>query len=157
MIENILLWLFVIFSGIAVGAGLYEMRINVPKWFVQSRRGIVVNRDLMSKMNARRRFWFYATTIPLTLLTLLSLIFALKLQGLMHIWWLIGVAFIGLERIWTFAYFTPIGLKIIHEKHSNKVSQIARHWIFLNKFKAILSLVGWLAALKAFSLLGGLQ
>ena len=27
------LWLFVIFSGLAAGAGLYEARINVPRWF----------------------------------------------------------------------------------------------------------------------------
>lgn len=51
----------------------------------------------------------------------------------------------------------PSGLRIMHEKHSKRVSQIAKHWIFLNKSKAILSLVGWLAALKAFFLLGGLQ
>jgi hypothetical protein len=31
-----LLWLFVIVAGLAVGAGLYEMRINVPRWFRRS-------------------------------------------------------------------------------------------------------------------------
>ncbi|HEY0377753.1 MAG TPA: hypothetical protein VGC87_12580 [Pyrinomonadaceae bacterium] len=31
-IEQILLWLFVIFSGIVIGAGLYEMRVTVPLW-----------------------------------------------------------------------------------------------------------------------------
>lgn len=154
MIENILLWLFVIFSGIAVGAGLYEMRVNVPKWFIKTKSGVKVDRHLIIKMNANRRFWLYVTTIPLTLLTLLSLFFVWNFESQMHIWWLVAVAFIALERIWTFAYFTPIGLKIIHEKHSNRVSQIAKHWIFLNKFRTVLSLVGWLAALMALYSLG---
>jgi len=71
--SEILLWLFVIFSGIAVGGGLYEMRITVPQWFSRSpESGIRVNGEAMRSADAGRRFWVYVTTVPLTLLTLAS-------------------------------------------------------------------------------------
>jgi hypothetical protein len=36
MLHDTLLWLFVVVSGIAAGAGLYELRVNVPRWFTSS-------------------------------------------------------------------------------------------------------------------------
>ena len=70
MAYDALLWLLVIFSGIAVGAGLYEARINVPRWFAPvAGSAICVNVDAIRSDDSGRRFWAYVTTVPLTLLT----------------------------------------------------------------------------------------
>jgi hypothetical protein len=37
VLSDIVLWLFVVFSGISVGAGFYELRVNVPRWFPPAR------------------------------------------------------------------------------------------------------------------------
>jgi hypothetical protein len=55
-----LLWLFVIVSGISVGAGLYEMRINVPRWFPA--HGSTVGVDAIQSDDSGRRFWGMVTT-----------------------------------------------------------------------------------------------
>ena len=70
MLHDIVLWLFVIFGGIAVGAGLYEMRVNVPRWFTPAGGSSAsVNVEAITTDDAGRRFWAYVTTGPLTLLT----------------------------------------------------------------------------------------
>jgi hypothetical protein len=38
--SEVLLWLFVINHGIALGAALYEQRVVVPQWFKASQSGI---------------------------------------------------------------------------------------------------------------------
>ena len=102
MFEQTLLWLFVIFSGIAVGAGLYEVRITVPQWFPRSSEsGVRVNRDAMRNADAGRRFWVYVATVPLTLLTLASLSVAWQSQTPRHEWWLIAAMITVVERIAT--------------------------------------------------------
>ena len=63
-----LLWLFVVNLGIALGAGVYEQRVVVPQW-----------KNIPSREwpNTGVLFWVYATTVPLTLLTLANLVAAL--------------------------------------------------------------------------------
>jgi len=76
-IADIVLWLFVMNLGITFGAGLYEIRIILPQWFsVSPESGFRVNSEAMRRTDARLRFWAYVTTVPLTLLTLASLVVA---------------------------------------------------------------------------------
>lgn len=76
-IWDVLLWLFVVNLGIAFGAGLYEQRIVLPQWFDRSSQsGVRVDGEAMRRTNSGLRFWVYVTTVPLTLLTLLSLTIA---------------------------------------------------------------------------------
>jgi hypothetical protein len=153
--SEILLWLFVLFSGIAFGAGLYEMRITVPQWFSHpSESDIRVNSEAMRSTDAGRRFWVYVTTVPLTLLTLASLAVAWPPQDPRQEWWLIATAVSLVERIGTFFYFIPRGLKLMHAETlpPRQASAMASQWIALNYVRAVLALIGWLAALKALSL-----
>lgn len=153
--SEILLWLFVLFSGIAVGAGLYEMRITVPQWFSRSSEsGIRVNSEAMRRTDAGRRFWVYVTTVPLTLLTLASLAVAWPSRSPRQAWWLIAAAISLVERVGTFSYFIPRGLRLMHADTlpPTQASAMASQWIALNYVRAVLALLGWLAALKALSL-----
>ena len=77
MLHEIVLWLFVVFSGIAAGAGLYELRVNVPRWFPRSSDSAPsVDVDAITTDDSGRRFWAYVTTGPLTLLTIAGCVFA---------------------------------------------------------------------------------
>jgi hypothetical protein len=78
-VATIVLWLFVINLGIAFGAGLYESRIVVPQWLSSSpKSGYRWNAEAARQANVGLRFWVYVTTVPLTLLTLASLV---------SVWW----------------------------------------------------------------------
>ena len=153
-IPEILLWLFVINLGIAYGAGLYEKRIVLPQWFSKSEESeFRVNSDVMRQTNTGLRFWAYVTTVPLTVLTLANLVVALQSQDPRHDWWLAAAIIILVERIGTFAFFIPTAIKLMNtEMPAATVSTMVSRWIYLNYVRDALTLIGWLAALKAFSL-----
>ncbi len=74
-IVHAVLWLFVINLGIAVGAGLYETRITVPQWLsFTPGSGFRWNPAAAREANVGLRFWVYVTTVPLSLVTLASLV-----------------------------------------------------------------------------------
>jgi hypothetical protein len=157
MVTTTLLWLFVVFSGVAVGAGLYEMRIVVPQWFGRSSAsGTRINSDAMRTMDSGRRFWAYVTTGPLTLLTLASLLAAWRSGTPGREWWLAAAAVILAERIMTLSYFIPSALKLMRSEAlaPGKVEAMASQWVTLNYLRAALALGGWLLALRALSLQG---
>jgi hypothetical protein len=154
-VPEILLWLFVMNLGIAFGAGLYEKRIILPQWFtVSPESGLRINSEAMRRTDTGRRFWAYVTTVPLTLLTLANLVVAWQSQGPRRPWWL-GAAVITLvERIGTFSYFIPTALRLMHAEAlpESTAQAMASQWVHLNYVRAALALVGWVAALRAFSL-----
>lgn len=154
--NDILLWMFVINLGVAFGAGLYEQRIILPQWFSRSsENGWRVDVEAMRRTDTGRSFWAYVTTVPLTLLTLASLAVTWNLANPLKQWWLAAAIITLLERIGTFSYFIPTALKLMQaETISTTRSAMASQWMRLNLLRAVLSFTGWLAALKALSLLG---
>lgn len=154
--NDILLWLFVVNLGVAFGAGLYEQRIVLPQWFSHSsENGWRVDDEAMRRTDPGRGFWAFATTVPLTLLTLASLVVTWNLGNSIKQWWLAAAVITLLERIGTFSYFIPTALKLMRaETVSTTKSAMASKWMHLNRLRSALSLAGWLAALKALSLLG---
>jgi hypothetical protein len=54
MLEDLLLWLFVVFAGIAAGAGLYELRINVPRWFSPGPSAFPINQAAIHERGSGR-------------------------------------------------------------------------------------------------------
>lgn len=113
-ISWLILLLFIIAQGVALGAGLYEQRIVVPQWTGKAASGEpYLNADAMRTADTGRRFWGFVTTGPLTLLTLASLVAAWQSQGALQVWWL-GSALITLvERIATFGYFIPVAIRLM--------------------------------------------
>jgi hypothetical protein len=142
-VKSLLLWLFVIDLGIACGAGLYEARVVVPQW-ADSPPHTWPNTGLM--------FWVYVTTIPLTVLTVANLISAWMDSSTRRKWWLSGAAIIVLERISTVSYFIPtmIGLTS-SELPEAELKATLSQWLLFNHGRHVLTLSGWLMALKAFS------
>jgi hypothetical protein len=163
---GILLWLLALDLGIAFGAGLYEHRIVVPQWFSCSQEsGLRVNSKAMQQMDVGRKFWSFVTTVPLTILTVASVLVApfhswifssLRLRGgAVRFWWLTATTFALLDRIATFSFFIPTALKLMRADSlpPSRAAQMATLWIRMNWIRLTLLLAAWLAALKALSLL----
>jgi len=146
-LPKVLLWLFVINLGIALGAGLFESRVVVPQW---------ENIPPQTWTQTGVLFWVYVTTVPLTLLTLANLVAAWLDQGPRRYWWLGAVAIIVVERIATFSYFIPtmLWLMNVEDLLQSEVNAALSQWLLLDYGRHVLTLAGWLAALKAFSLRG---
>ncbi len=146
-VPEVLLWLFVINLGVALGAGLYESRVVVPQW---------ENIPPRTWTQTGVLFWVYVTTVPLTLLTLANLVAAWRDRGPRRYWWLGAVAIIVVERIATFAYFIPtmVWLQGTEALPQAEVQAALSQWLLLDYGRHVLTLAGWLAALKAFSLPG---
>jgi len=92
-----LLWLFVINLGIAIGAGLYESRIVLSDWLSSSDSTRHWNADVVRHDNTGVRFWAFVTTVPLTLLTLANALAAWRSGGELRGWWLTAAACALLE------------------------------------------------------------
>ena len=140
-----LLWMFVINLGVAFGAGIYESRVVIPLW---------ENTLSQTWPNTGLLFWVYVTTVPLTLLTLANLVAAWRDQGTRRYWWLGAVSMIIVERIVTFSYFIPTMLWLMgaEDLSQAEVNAVLSRWLLLDYGRHVLTLVGWLAALKALSL-----
>lgn len=148
-----LLWLFVINLGVAFGAGLYEHRIVVPNWIGSDDSGAHWNAEAVRRDNTGLRFWAFVTTGPLTLLTVANLFAAWKTSGTVRGWWLAAALAVLADRILTFSYFIPTMVSLMSAADPPASVAAATGWASLNYVRHALVLGGWLAALKAFSLL----
>jgi hypothetical protein len=91
----------------------------------------------------------------LTLLTLASLAVTWEVREFAEKVVARGSGHYASKRIGTFSYFIPTALKLLRAETSSATrSAMAPLWMRLNWLRASLSLAGWLAALKALSLLG---
>lgn len=147
----LLLGAFVLNLGTAFGAGLYEARIIIPRWFPKSAStGFGIDTDAMQQLDAGRKFWAFVTTGPLTLLTLANLMLVWLSPSPAHTWWLAAVLVTLLERIGTFTFFIPT---IIRLQQSNQASsRLIPRWVGLNYARNALTLLAWVLALRALSL-----
>lgn len=149
---RILLWLFIINLGIALGAGLYEGRIVVPKWLGTANGAEPHwNADAAQQDDTGRRFWVFVTTIPLTLLTLASLIAAWRATGEVRTWWLGAALFALGDRALTFGYFIPTMIRLMRAGPSAEATEAALRWASLNNVRHVLLFLALLAALQAFA------
>jgi hypothetical protein len=104
--------------------------------------------------NTGLRFWAYVTTGPLTLLTLANLFAAWNASGTIRGWWLAAALAVLADRVLTFSYFIPTMVGLMSAADSPTSVTVATRWASLNYVRHALVLGGWLAALKALSLLG---
>ena len=144
-VAKVLLWLFVLNLGIALGAGIYEQRVVIPQW---------ENIPPQEWTQTGVLFWVYVTTVPLTLLTLANLVAVWLDREPRRYWWLGAIAIILVERIATFSYFIPtmVWLQGTEGLPEAEVQAALSQWLFLDYGRHVLTLAGCLAALKALSL-----
>ena len=145
-VPKVLLWLFVINLGIALGAGIYEQKVVIPQW---------EHIPPQEWPNTGLLFWVYVTTVPLTLLTFANLIAAWLDKSARRKWWLSAVFIILVERLTTFSYFIPAMINLARSDLPDAdIAARLSQWLLLDYGRHVLTLAAWLAALKAFSLPG---
>jgi hypothetical protein len=147
------LLLFVIFHGVAFGAGLYEQRVVVPRWMGSSPDGLpYLHPEAMRVDDSGRRFWGFVSTGPLSLLTLINLYFAVVSPAPVRTLWVAACAVTLVERIFTFAFFIPKAVQLMRDDASSTTAALhtASRWRLLNWLRLLLSLAGWLLALLAY-------
>jgi hypothetical protein len=150
--KTTLLWLFVINLGIAFGAGVYEHRIVVPRWMgAPLASGAHWNAEAARRDDVGRRFWAFASTLPLTLLTLANLFVAWRVEGAARGWWIAAALAALADRLFTFAYFIPTMVGLMGAPDSPDSVAVANRWSHLNYLRHAMVLAAWLASLKAFA------
>ena len=152
-VSTFLIWLFVINVGIAFGAGLYEHRIVLPHWIKSDEAGAHWDASAARRDDTGLRFWAFVTTGPLTLLTLANLVAAWRATGPERAWWLAAALALLVERALTFSYFIPTIVRLMTAPDSPAAAAKAGRWASVNYLRHALVLGGWLAALRAFSLI----
>lgn len=154
VIPKILLWLFVLDLGVSLGAGLYESRIEVPRWLVETEPGRYRwDRGAAVAADAGLRFWVFVSTVPLTLLTLAGLAALRYAPDPVRSWWLAAVAAGLAERAMTFGYFIPTMLKLLEPGvyGEQEAAATAALWADLGWLRHAANAVSLGAALKAFA------
>ena len=157
VLTTVVLWLFVINLGISFGAGLFESRIVVPQWFdTTPDGGIRWNAEAARQADVGLRFWVYVTTVPLTLLTVASLIMLWWAPTPIRGWWLAAVVAAMVDRVMTFSYFIPTMLALMRPSSGNDADRTTRaqKWVRRGAMRPAATAVAWLASLKALSQLG---
>lgn len=100
------------------------------------------------------KFWVYVTTVPLTLLTLASLIVPWWLPDPVRSWWLVAALMALLDRVMTFGYFIPTMLKLMHSDTLTESDAAAKalRWSKVGYVRHAAALLAWLVALRTFAL-----
>jgi hypothetical protein len=156
-IARALLWAFVILMGLDLGAGVYEMWVNVAGWSsaitTQTPDGEAYMRFAP---NAGNRWWIVLTPL-LALVTLAGLIAAFRSAGPASVWMRRAT---GLELVIvlsTFAWFVPNIMRLLahyHELPADFVAARTSLWVSLNGIRAVLTFVAWIMGLRALTFLG---
>jgi hypothetical protein len=150
-----LLWAYVLILGICCGAGLYESRIEVPRWLRPGPGGhLVWDREAAAASDAGLRFWVFVSTGPLTLLTLAGLAAAWSAPSPARGWWLAALAATLLDRGMTFGYFIPTMVKLVAGSAYAPAEAAAKalEWTRLGWIRHAANAFAWLAALRALTL-----
>jgi hypothetical protein len=153
--RSAVLVLFVVFLGVALGAGLYESRVEVPQWIEQTDAGYRWNAEAAREADTGRRFWAFVTTGPLTVLSLASLVLAWRSTGALRRWWLAAAGVSLADRVLTFSYFIPTMLVLMSDPgpDGQEAVDVALRWAALDWVRHGLTLAALLAALRALTLM----
>ena len=152
LFAELILWLFLLTLGVALGAGLYEARVVLPQWTRPAEgTGFHWNAELARRTDPGLRFWAFVTTGPLTLLTVASLVAAWRTPGPHAAWWLTAAVIVLLERLATFGYFIPTMLRLQRDPVlPEPVARVrVQRWLLLNFIRNAAYLAAWVATMLA--------
>lgn len=144
-----IIWLLVLFTGVAFGAGIYEARVEVPQWLSAVNGVTVWHAETAKAADPGLHFWAFVTTGPITILTLLSAVLVWKTTGTVRRAWLVVLGLLLIDRTMTFSYFIPTMVKLM----SGTLSQpdavhTAQQWAAINVIRLLVSGASFVAAIK---------
>jgi hypothetical protein len=159
-IAQILLWLFVILLGIAVGAALYEMRVTVPLWANSPPESVlywetVRNANSQYVPNSGLRFWVFVTPTH-TLLAVATLIAGWTTRGEHRKWLFASTIGMIILHASAFIWFVPT----INAIRDSQALGLGREWVIakthmwvtLSWVRAVLGMAAFVAGLRALTI-----
>ncbi len=149
-IGTILLWMFVILTGVAVGGGIYEVRAVYPNWKKDPKPETLARRlRESSQMSAGRRFWPFVSPL-LAVLSVLNIWAAFETTGVIRLVWLAAASAVAIRSIAGYSYFVPT-MMLKFEKPETMtqpdLERAVRRWTALSPWRLYLEFPAWIAAI----------
>lgn len=151
--ENVLLQAFLAVTGLALGAGIFELRVIIPQW--ASQRTATAMAEAMERSGhvaSGKKFW--ALVGPLVLpLTVVNLAAAARSSGARRRWWLGSSTTMAGISVATATYYVPT----LHDLRSpgaipdDKVLATARRRVRLDYVRVVVGVGAWFAGAKALA------
>jgi hypothetical protein len=155
VIDETLLWLFVIWLGVQQGGGLYESRVVVPQWSAVPPGEIEAAMERSGQKSSGYRFWPFVSP-PVALLALANAAVAWTVPGARGAWWQAAAALSILYSLATYLYFVPNMFKLWRASTiaPAETEQRRARWLRFNSVRHVVGLMAFVAALKALSMAG---
>ena len=159
-VAEVLLWLLVLYTGIEVGGGLYELRVLTPVYLSDPPESIwrlqefgVAHPD--QQIRSGPRFWLFTTPF-VGILAVSNLAVSATMPGPRRKWLLIATLSILALFAFTYFYFVPTLIEIMDSKKLGLAPEIIRSkahwWTRLNWVRLAAYFGAWLAALRSLTI-----
>lgn len=149
-IGTVFLWMFVIFSGVAIGGGIYEYRSVYPNWMKDPKRETLTRRlRESSQMSAGRRFWPFVSPL-LAMLSGLNIWAAFEATGAVRLVWLAAAIAVAIRSIAGYSYFVPTMMLKFEKPETmtqTDLEKAVKCWTTLSPWRLYLEFPAWIAAL----------
>ncbi len=149
-----MLWIAVVAWGFWLGGLIYEMVVIIPLWSANLPNSVL-------EWNSRPDFvvnptrFYLPTAITLILSSLLAMILNWKSRN-QRIWLILSTICVITTFVFTLLYFFPKNDVLFRNQVSGlsgeEITAIANSWIKANYLRVMIMIIGFFAALKAFSL-----
>lgn len=152
-IENGLLQSFLAVTGLALGAGVFELRVIIPQWAAEpTAEDIAEAIEQSGHAASGKRFW--ALVGPLVLpLTAANLVAALRSSGPHRGWWLASSATMAGLSVATATYYVPTLHKLQQPGAipEAEVRAVAKRRVDLDYVRIAVGVGAWFAGLRALA------
>lgn len=141
-------------TGVAVGAGIFESRVVIPRWAgCWTSEQVRVALEESGHLASGEAFWplVGAPVVPLTVLNLYR---ALRSSGPRRPWWIAFASTIAVGCVATAAYFVPElhRLAATDAIPPERVRAAVIRRVRLDNVRLVVLVLAWLAGLRALSL-----
>jgi hypothetical protein len=149
MLNNILLSLLIFFTGLGIGAGLYETLVVYPRWKKEPTPATLAQLLDSSGQNAARKFWPLVSPMS-TLLSIINMMVAWRNVGPLTVWFSAALI-IFLKSLATYLYFVPTMMRKFRRAatmDADKLKQSVALWTSLSPVRIVVETVAWTGALS---------
>ncbi len=162
-VAQIILLMFVINLGIAIGGGIYEALVLVPIWAGAPPDSVlayhhhgVTNPAFVT--NQGGRFWIFVTPL-LGLLSIATIISGHKVNSTHRRWRISAAGLVLAVVVTTFAWFVPTLFLLLSDEvtalSKDRIATLTNWWVWLNWVRAAVYIVAWIIGLRALMISSG--
>ena len=146
--------MFVIVTGVAIGGGIYEVRVVYPNWMKDPKPETLTRRlRESSQMSAGRRFWPLISPL-LTVLSVLNIWAALQTTEVIRVVWFAAAIAVAIKSIASYSYFVPTMMLKFAKPETMMQTELegaVKRWTSLSPWRLYLEFPAWIAALWVLS------